>query len=581
MDKQSESLWLKIVRFPIRAVQVSIAGLGRVSQAFELWLRSLRIRSSTLEEMASRGDSLATRWGSWLLAPFRWLISSAGSLADLTQAHPQQSTARRWLRWLFYPLAAFIGFANAVATTRRRELFWWTLPLVLIALPILILVLQTSLRSNREIASRYRSALMNAIQQRDFTHAELYQEKLIQLGSKTNRLVGERVNALLADGKTDEAAAVIMDLAPLDQVGDPQAHLWLAENLLSGSIQGNGGSPLEQARKHIELASKILPPEFSQLEYLRGWLAILDDDLPAATKRLDKLSSEYLPAAILKLRVDMELGNEIEAKWTAKNFLELLAQDQEETLARATPTFYALWYNAEHLTGKIESAIEVLLQWRQRFPEDKQVSPLLQASTIAALHRYSLELETIDLDTVLLGINEMGEVMDNDVRVEVQDSLDRVQRLSGGPEMDAWIDRLKKSEQLPSCVLEYFGTRALLAEDYGTARQFLQRAVYQNPSDQIAWNNLAFLLHSSFPGETQAALRAANQAVELMPDDGNARETRGMILLTLERYDDAIVDLELALNVRPDSRQALRGIVRAFRETGNKNRAAFYESQLN
>jgi uncharacterized protein HemY len=55
------------------------------------------------------------------------------------------------------------------------------------------------------------------------------------------------------------------------------------------------------------------------------------------------------------------------------------------------------------------------------------------------------------------------------------------------------------------------------------------------------------MLAMSNPPELERALTAVNGALERMPNRPEFRDTRGMILVKMERWQEAIADLEMAL----------------------------------
>ncbi|MFN3190753.1 MAG: hypothetical protein ACE361_09545 [Aureliella sp.] len=69
---------------------------------------------------------------------------------------------------------------------------------------------------------------------------------------------------------------------------------------------------------------------------------------------------------------------------------------------------------------------------------------------------------------------------------------------------------------------------------------------------------------------TDRVLRLSNAAVRELPNHPYLRETRGAILLRLERYVDAIADLEQALRakeLRPQVRESLAQAYEALGDT--------------
>lgn len=92
------------------------------------------------------------------------------------------------------------------------------------------------------------------------------------------------------------------------------------------------------------------------------------------------------------------------------------------------------------------------------------------------------------------------------------------------------------------------GSAALASDDPATAEYHLQRAYDALPNALIVTNNLAwFLALHKDPPELERALELISNVLKRAPNDPRYLDTRGQIYAKLERWDDAIADLERAL----------------------------------
>ena len=87
-----------------------------------------------------------------------------------------------------------------------------------------------------------------------------------------------------------------------------------------------------------------------------------------------------------------------------------------------------------------------------------------------------------------------------------------------------------------------------------------ERAIGLNPNLSIAKNNLAYLLAES-GGDLDRALELAREAKEQLPDDANAADTLGFVLLKRGLASAAIGYFEEAAERFPDGALEIRGIV--------------------
>ena len=109
---------------------------------------------------------------------------------------------------------------------------------------------------------------------------------------------------------------------------------------------------------------------------------------------------------------------------------------------------------------------------------------------------------------------------------------------------------------------------------YTDALQQYQRALKKNPEAAYAWNNMAWIWGNHEPKDFEKALNAADQAIKLNPDP-RFYETRGQIKIKLERWQDAIEDLETALNgTIPNAKQVHGDIARCYEELGDHEQAS-------
>lgn len=103
---------------------------------------------------------------------------------------------------------------------------------------------------------------------------------------------------------------------------------------------------------------------------------------------------------------------------------------------------------------------------------------------------------------------------------------------------------------------------------FADAVSVLQMAV----KDGIVDSDLHYLMAESLlkldPGNTNGALDELNRAIELNADSISARTLRGKLLLDGGHAKEALIDLELANRLDPDSRAALYNLARTYRAIG-------------
>jgi tetratricopeptide (TPR) repeat protein len=141
-------------------------------------------------------------------------------------------------------------------------------------------------------------------------------------------------------------------------------------------------------------------------------------------------------------------------------------------------------------------------------------------------------------------------------------------------------EKLASGQETHWIVHLMLGTLKAQSGDAEQARMHLEQAQRMNAGAPAILNNLAWLYaHQSKPN-FERALELANSAVKLQPDSPQLRETRGQILVGLEKWADGLEDLEFALPAYA-RQEALRGelpllhmaIATAYEKLGNASMA--------
>ncbi len=159
-------------------------------------------------------------------------------------------------------------------------------------------------------------------------------------------------------------------------------------------------------------------------------------------------------------------------------------------------------------------------------------------------------------------------------------SLQVLRQKTTNPIIEQFYQKLLAQEQLSGVLLEYFGTEAATDSQWETADKLYARAVVASPTWARTYNNWAFVLNSAYPDRRTEALEYANRAIELEPDNPDYRETRGMIYYSLNAYERAIEDLEIAINGVNELESIHAALADSHRKLGRNDLAAVYERQI-
>lgn len=128
------------------------------------------------------------------------------------------------------------------------------------------------------------------------------------------------------------------------------------------------------------------------------------------------------------------------------------------------------------------------------------------------------------------------------------------------------------------------GSHAVSLKDFARGQEFFQKALDLNPESVNAKNNLAVCMAQVAGQDSEMlnqALTIANEAIAAQPQVANYYETRGAIYLKLERYEEAIGDLEQAMALGYSNQKSIwQKLVRACRAVGRTKEADAYVRSL-
>ncbi|MCA9059426.1 MAG: hypothetical protein KDA85_13050 [Planctomycetaceae bacterium] len=147
---------------------------------------------------------------------------------------------------------------------------------------------------------------------------------------------------------------------------------------------------------------------------------------------------------------------------------------------------------------------------------------------------------------------------------------------------DRFLMTLLTSGRLPADVLNIVASRALNAEDYETARTFLEQAhSYLNGKrNPMVFNNLALALVRGENQDPERALQLIQDAELDSPDNSDLLSSHAEILLSLNRCEEAAGLLLKVYERRRNDRDTIRLLALAYEKLGNESLAAQYRLRL-
>ncbi len=106
------------------------------------------------------------------------------------------------------------------------------------------------------------------------------------------------------------------------------------------------------------------------------------------------------------------------------------------------------------------------------------------------------------------------------------------------------------------------------------ARLHWEQALRLDPNAAIVANNLAWVLANAESPNLTRALELAERAVEARPKQPSFRGTRGIVLMKLRRWPEALTDLEAALAGDPNSGELHVVLAQVYEKLGSPELAS-------
>ena len=481
------------------------------------------------------------------------------------------------LQPIWRPLAAVGIFWVCWVNTRPYRGALMALPAIGLASLVLGVGTWYSVFGASKIAANYKLAVRETQDSKDYQLREMYDQKLAQLGVDTQRTQFNTAIALAQDQKLQEAYEQMRELAPEDHPGYPNAHFWLVQSLISGQLEEKPDEARRLAWIHLEHL-KSLEIESSQLKYIEALLLKQENKLEEAAKLLESASSQIAGAAYESMIINRSLKRLEKAKQDARMVVTHM-KSRSRGNRELSAIEYQQWLAAEELLGNLTEMRKLLEKWLELEPDSQRAASLLakvyrrQAGTL-------LRAPLPDQKTIV-ELWLKAAKLDN--RPDALLSLARAlyAERDATPVYSQLLAALYESPNTPVSLLVAIGTEAAQNQQYAEARPFFAAAVEREDSNSIAWNNYALVLAEGQDPQLDEALTAVNKAVEAMPKEHRFRETRGQILLKLDRWQEAIEDLEYALNGLPELTAIHESLSVAYAALGQEELAELHKMQAN
>ena len=497
-----------------------------------------------------------------------------------------------WLQKLvgrvYDAFADVLSFFSVWFHSRDFMALAWSVPALLLGIPILGSIGLAMAYSSDSKIQHYRGALLEAIEERDVEREQLCFNKLSQLGyERTERAEFSAALELAEEDKWDEAVARMEAIAPLDGNGFPAAHLWIGSDLITRRANEEG--MWKEAEAHADRVLELATSADRQTEVSAKVLLI---DIYNNTLRKEQavtLMHEvadnhpviHLELMLHYLRSQDDQTAQRHAQQADSYFQVLAAQEAnpsisstksgDDSIGSDAETLDAVafgrWAIAKRLLGQRQKSIDTLETGLQLFPKNEMLKSeliklLLQAAsnddvaseeTIAALQRI-IALAPDELNSAEGRVTNwlIGRWSEKDDRAVMQD-----------------MAKLRAAKALPTQALMSMGDKHTSVKDFAMAVRYYSAAAKQDPTQAIAMNNVAWILGNVEPKQSARAIEFATKAISIR-QEARFFETRGQIYLATGQHEKAIEDLESAMNRNyPEPNVIHKALAEAYQALGN------------
>ncbi len=479
------------------------------------------------------------------------------------------------LQPIWRPLASIGIFCFCWINTRQYRSALLALPAILLALLVLGVGTFQSVLGKSKIIAQYREAVLETQVSNDFLLRELCDQKLAQLGEDTQLTQYRTAIAHAEAGNLEEASMRMELLAPEDHAGYPNAHYWIVQHLINRELVDSHEESKRLIRVHLKHLES-LDVQSPQLTFIEGVLLKRENKLEEAATLLKPIVQQIPGAAFERMVIDLSLNRPEQAQQDARavvTHMKSLSRGDRKLKA----VEYQQWTAAEEVLGNLRQMRTLLEEWYELEPESEQAAKLL--ANVCRRQAQQLLRAPLPDQAQIVELWLRAAQLDKSSDALLQLARALYAERESSPVYADLLTALHQSPNTPPGLLVAVGTEIAQYQQYKAARPFLAAAVGLDELNPVAWNNYGLVLSSGEDPQLEDALVAINKALEIMPKEHRFRETRGQILLKMERWQDAIDDLEYALNGLPELKEIHQSISVAYAALGQTELAELHQEQ--
>lgn len=505
------------------------------------------------------------------------------------------SLVRTWqqllhgVRLFFQALLSPVRWAGAML---RQLAVWWSrreTRYLLRGLPALVvfsaagwLLIAGRLRSDAVLAETYLGAARHAEATNKPEVAALLLERVVRLRPADDETLFELATMAQQAGDQARAAVLIRQLAPDDGQGYAPAHVQVGRYYLNRLHLATGN--FERAQTHLSHALTLDPDNptahalLGQLYFSRGaWdpaITELEGALEAAQSGARDLPEELYAVRLLLAKAYSFRGRTEEAarlgRAVRQHYAEQLAANP-----RGNVQSRIILADACMFLEDFDAAAQTLNEGLVLHDQD----PALRS----ALARFNVAWSDALLRTGRGSRTERFELLSAALLLDpnyvmIFDRMMGILKEGDDTAADAREFLLKNVTEGKATGLSHLllGSAAFQERDLEAAAYHLERARALLPNALIVANNLAWFLAFRDPPDLQRAEDLINSVLQTAPNDPRFLDTRGQIYAKQGRWNEAIADLERALDAGLPGAETHLALALCYESKGLPDLAAYH-----
>lgn len=446
---------------------------------------------------------------------------------------------------------------------------WKDVPVLLACFLGLAFVLVVMSWDPMSVRSRYFGYANDALARNDYPTVLVASQRLLQLDSSShNQALFGMALAQQGLGENAKAAATMLQVAPPNRPVFAAAHMHQAKAMLQRVSAAPELLPLIKAHLNQVLA---LEPESVEANEMLGSLYVAQKQWEPAYNCYAAIIKEKPESMLLLARIAKERGNANSSKtWTRDAVIHF--QQAVETPGSDTPQNRIAYIEALLMSNEFEKAKAVLDAGRKLSGNDpyKTVSP----AVFSGLARKLAESGSGDLDFRARLIREGMEAdPKNPALIALLLGLSEEYGAESQASNDRVIKMLERKHLWPP--LLFVGAKiAYMRQNPFEMRIYLHKALQDIPLVlSMACNLCTTICDTGQKENLPFALEMMDFFLERFPEQPFLRLSRGYSLVCSSRFQDALPDLQFALDHLEDKSTAHRLLARAYASLGMENLA--------